>query len=105
MQNEPKVKIIVIKDWCDQYLSPMAWTRLVIRNMSTLKESGFTFEELKDPTKSTKINKAAYKILLESVEGIYGADQLMAFRDHIKNLIQKHSVEVNSSVDAIPTLA
>lgn len=68
----------------------MAWTRLVVRNLNTIRLHGFTFDDIKSPGIGTKINKSVYSVLLSSVGEVYGEDQLTGYQHFIKGLLKKH---------------
>ena len=92
MPGEAKIKVVIVKSWCDQNISPLAWTRLVVRNVMALEDSGISLDDAKDPSPKLMMSKRMYALLLQSLGEIYGKDQLMAYQDYIKKLIYENTL-------------
>lgn len=71
VRDEAGYKVAVLKKWCEEELTPMAWQRALIRTVPTLREHGYDFDALQHPTKETRINTAYYRVICVTLAELY----------------------------------
>jgi hypothetical protein len=65
------MKIVVIKKWCDDNITPLAWQRIVMKNLDALKNTGLNITELSNPTDAMELNDVLVSLVKESIKEVY----------------------------------
>lgn len=65
-------RIQPLKRWAEAELTPLAWSRVVIRLLPVLRDFGCDFSEIQKPTLDTKVERDVYLLLIATIEEIYG---------------------------------
>lgn len=71
---EKKYSVLAMKKWCDENLSPLAWARIMLKTFSIIRDAGYDFSEIQNPTRSTVINQNIYLIIRAAMVEIYKQD-------------------------------
>lgn len=51
------MKALVIKRWCEENVSPLAWKRIVLKVMDMAAEEGYSVSDLQHPNDKVMISK------------------------------------------------
>ncbi len=65
-------RIQPLKRWAEAELTPLAWSRVVIRLLPVLRDFGCDFSEIQKPTLDTRVEKDVFFLLIATIEEIYG---------------------------------
>lgn len=65
------MKIISIKNWCDENLTPLAWQRVVIKNLDALKSTGLTLTDLSQPSDQMELNENLVELVKQTIKDLY----------------------------------
>lgn len=60
-----------IKGWCDNTLSPMAWSRVLTRLLPYLNQKGFFFQDLQEPKEGTVLPPDVINEIRATIHEIY----------------------------------
>lgn len=64
--------IYPVKSWCEIELTPLAWSRVVIRLLPILRDFNCDFSLMQKPRPDTKVEKEIYHLFLATIEELYG---------------------------------
>jgi len=73
------MKVILIKKWCDEQLSPLAWQRIVMKNFDVFKSIDWGITELSNPNEDMEISEDLLDIVMQTVRELYKVDLLQHF--------------------------
>jgi hypothetical protein len=73
----PKKKIYALKQWCELELTPLAWSRIIVRLLPVLRDFDCDFSEMQKPGANTAVDPELYKIFLATIEEIYGKSMVV----------------------------
>lgn len=62
---------IKIKEWCDVNITPMAWQRIVMRNLDLFKAKGWSIIEANNPTPSMMLDASLIEAIKVSLKEMY----------------------------------
>ncbi|MGB3849526.1 MAG: hypothetical protein WA958_06125 [Tunicatimonas sp.] len=62
---------LLVKNWCDSSLSPMAWSRILTRMLPHFNQNGYYFQTLKNPDDSLIFKQETVEVLKETIQDIY----------------------------------
>ncbi|MCS6794746.1 MAG: hypothetical protein NZ516_02175 [Raineya sp.] len=60
-----------IKEWCDSNITPMAWQRIVMKNLDLFKAKGWGLTEANSPNASMVLDSAMVKAIKSSIREMY----------------------------------
>lgn len=66
-----KSKAKDIQLWCDEHLSPLAWKRVILRNLTVVTENGLELEEIENPSNELMLPEKIVKTMLSTIEELY----------------------------------
>lgn len=69
-----KYKMHVIKSWCEEKLTPVAYARVLVRILPVLREYGYSFHEMQHPTLQTRINHDFFLVIKATIREIYAEE-------------------------------
>lgn len=65
------MKAITIKNWCDTNISPLAWQRIVMKNLDAFKNMNLSIAELNNPTEAITIDQDLYDLIKKTIKEMY----------------------------------
>jgi hypothetical protein len=65
------MKIVSIKKWCDENITPLAWQRIVMKNLDALKNTGLSVSELSNPTENMEIDATLVDLVKQTIKEVY----------------------------------
>lgn len=66
-----RYKVLSIKEWCEQKLTPLAYARILVRLIPVIREYDYDFAELQHPTEKTRIKYDFYLVMRAAIKEIY----------------------------------
>ncbi|MDW8295507.1 MAG: hypothetical protein RMJ97_01365 [Raineya sp.] len=60
-----------IKEWCDSNITPMAWQRIVMKNLDLFKAKGWGLTEANSPNASMVLDSAMVEAIKSSIREMY----------------------------------
>lgn len=66
-----RYKVLSIKEWCEQKLTPLAYARILVRLIPVIREYDYDFADLQHPTEKTRVNYDLYLIMRAAIKEIY----------------------------------
>ncbi|GAB4123343.1 MAG: hypothetical protein OHK0045_23690 [Raineya sp.] len=63
-----------IKNWCDENITPMAWQRIVMKNLDIFKAKGWGITEMNSPNESIVLDAAMSNAVKASIKELYQID-------------------------------
>jgi len=60
-----------IKSWCDENITPMAWQRIVMKNLDVFKAKGWGLAEMNNPDGSIVFDAATFESVKSSIKELY----------------------------------
>ncbi len=71
-----KVSALKIKSWSEEVISPLAWQRIVLKALPTLKEMGFELNTLMNPSETLVFSEKAFAAIDAAVKELYQTEVL-----------------------------
>ena len=68
------VLAINLKNWCIDNISPLAWSRIVLKALPQLRDIGFSLDEIENPSDNLELDAKGLKIIEKSMNEIYAMD-------------------------------
>jgi len=65
------MRIIAIKKWCDENITPLAWQRVVMKNLDALKSTGLSLNELNNPSENVEISNELVELIKQTIKDTY----------------------------------
>ena len=65
------MKALIIKEWCDENITPVAWQRVTMKVLTHLREKGFTLAELEKPTESLLLPPETVTLIKQTISEMY----------------------------------
>lgn len=65
------MQAILIKQWCDENLTPIAWKRIIIRIFPYLREQGFSILDLENANQNITFNTDTIDIITKTIYNMY----------------------------------
>jgi hypothetical protein len=65
------MKIVSIKKWCDENITPLAWQRIVMKNFDAFKNTGLGITELSNPTENMEIDATLVDLVKQTIKEVY----------------------------------
>ncbi|MGD1843109.1 MAG: hypothetical protein ACFB0B_19770 [Thermonemataceae bacterium] len=69
-----KVKAALLKEWCNQYITPVAWQRIIIKALPLLKSKGYSLTDVESPKADVFFDEATYSALNAIALELYQID-------------------------------
>lgn len=66
-----KVNLLLLKQWCERDLSPMAWQRIVLRAYGCLKDKGYFIKELQNPPADMNLEGEDLAAICDAIRELY----------------------------------
>lgn len=60
-----------IKEWCDTNITPMAWQRIVMKNLDLFKAKGWGITEANSPNEAMVLDTAMITAIKNSIKEMY----------------------------------
>ncbi|WP_448529123.1 hypothetical protein [Raineya sp.] len=60
-----------IKEWCDANITPMAWQRIVMKNLDLFKAKGWGLAEANSPNAAMILDTAMVEAIKNSIKEMY----------------------------------
>ena len=62
-----------IKHWCEDNLSPLAWSRILTKNLPHFNERGYYLQDLRDPVPEKEIvfDEATIQLINNCIKDLY----------------------------------
>ncbi|MCP4459750.1 MAG: hypothetical protein GY816_17265 [Cytophagales bacterium] len=64
-------KAINFKNWCNQNISPQAWSRIVLRSIPEIRKIGLEMKDLDEPKDNLNLDEDVMKLLSKSLDDLY----------------------------------
>ena len=74
LEEGASVAAIQMKHWCDKNLSPVAWARIILRNLPYFTKKGFSLANLQNPSSDLQLNPETFSLLKDTIKSVYGKD-------------------------------
>lgn len=71
MEDRRRYKVLVIKNWCETKLTPVAYARVLVRLLPVLREYGYDFKEMQHPTEQTRVKRDFFLLIQATIREIY----------------------------------
>ncbi|WP_448529124.1 hypothetical protein [Raineya sp.] len=71
-----KVSALKLKTWSEEVISPLAWQRIVLKALPTLKEMGFELNTLMNPSETLMLSEKAFVVIDAVVKELYQTEVL-----------------------------
>jgi hypothetical protein len=65
------MQALKIKKWCDENITPMAWQRIVIKNLDIFKTKGWGITEMNNPDESINLDAKMTEALKATIKELY----------------------------------
>lgn len=65
------MKLIVIKEWCNDNISAIAWQRITTKALPFFRDEGFTYKDIESPTDDFLIDTNLISIIVEITQQYY----------------------------------
>ncbi len=70
-KEEEAIAAFQMKLWCDKNLSPVAWARIILRNLPYFNSKGFSLAQLQNPPAGLILNPETFTLLKDTIERVY----------------------------------
>ena len=67
-----KIRLLVLKNWCNKNITPLAWQRIVLRILPQLRDRGFDLYDLENPDETQYFGDTEFGYFTGALEGMYG---------------------------------
>ncbi len=75
------MKAKVLKEWCEENISPLAWKRITLKVMDTLYDKGFTMNDIENPGSGLKLDDDLFKKIQKVVQEMYEIELMADFQE------------------------
>ncbi len=65
-----KINALLLKNWCNQHITPLAWQRITMRILPTLREAGLDLSDLQEPSENLFFDEeimAAFEVAMNEL--------------------------------------
>ncbi|MEM9982149.1 MAG: hypothetical protein AAF734_06620 [Bacteroidota bacterium] len=69
-----KIKAALLKEWCNQHITPVAWQRIIIKALPLLKSKGYSLTDVESPKADVLLDEATYSALNAIALELYQID-------------------------------
>lgn len=67
-----KIKVVILKNWCNKNITPLAWQRIIIKVLPQYRERGFSLEDLENPQDNHVFGDEEFRLFTTTLETLYG---------------------------------
>jgi len=60
-----------LKKWCEENISPVAWQRVVMKNLDLLRAQGLGLAELENPKESILLDSELTNAIKKTIQDLY----------------------------------
>jgi hypothetical protein len=60
-----------LKKWCDDNITPLAWKRIVMKNLDTFRAKGLGLTELENPSSGVMLDDHLVETVKATVQELY----------------------------------
>lgn len=68
------VKAINLKNWCIDNISPLAWSRIVLKVLPELRDAGHSLDSIENPKDDLMLEDKALKAIEVAMQALYELD-------------------------------
>lgn len=68
------VKAIDLKNWCIDNISPLAWSRIVLKVLPELRDLGHSLDSIENPKADLELNDKALATVEKAMQALYELD-------------------------------
>jgi hypothetical protein len=65
------MQALKIKKWCDENITPMAWQRIVMKNLDVFKAKGWGIAEINNPDESINLDATIVETVKATIKELY----------------------------------
>ena len=65
------MQALIIKEWCDENITPVAWQRVTMKILSHLREQGFKLADLEKPSADLLLAPETVALIRETISQMY----------------------------------
>lgn len=65
------IKAINLKNWCIENVSPLAWSRIVLRVLPELRDLGHSLETVENPKPDLILNEKSILVIEKAMQSLY----------------------------------
>jgi len=65
------VKVISCKKWCEENITPMAWSRVVLKLVPELRDKGHTIKDIENPEDDLTVDEDTFKLFNGVLKNLY----------------------------------
>jgi len=65
------MQALKIKKWCDENITPIAWQRIVMKNLDVFKTKGWGITEMNNPDESINLDAKMTEALKATIKELY----------------------------------
>ncbi len=66
-----KIKILLLKTWCEKTITPLAWQRIVIRSLHDFRAKGHELSTLEEPSAEDYFGEGEYAVFEKALKELY----------------------------------
>lgn len=66
-----KIKALILKNWCNKNITPLAWQRIIIKILPQLRDKGFSLEDLENPQADHVFGDTEFGLFANTLESLY----------------------------------
>jgi len=66
-----KIKILILKTWCNKTITPLAWQRVVIKGLPEFRTKGYELSSLEEPAAEIFFGDAEFAIFSRILGELY----------------------------------
>lgn len=68
------VKAIDLKNWCIDNISPLAWSRIVLKVLPELRDLGHSLDSIENPKADLELNDKVLATIETAMQALYELD-------------------------------
>jgi len=65
------MQALKIKKWCDENITPIAWQRIVMKNLDVFKTKGWGVTEMNNPDESINLDVTMIEAVKATIKELY----------------------------------
>ncbi len=69
-----KANLLLLKQWCERDLSPMAWQRIALQAYARLRDKGYSIKELQNPPADMNLEGEDLAAICDAIRELYKTD-------------------------------
>lgn len=68
------MQALILKQWCDENITPVAWQRVTMKIFAHFREKGFNLTELENPNPTLLLGPETVEIVKQTISEMYQID-------------------------------